>query len=96
MLRDAFTGRWSGAPRGRLLAGLAGLVYVISPLDFLPEILLGPFGLGDDLAIAAVAVAALLTSAEEWLDRAASSTVPPASPSAASAEVIPGVVLDRH
>ena len=46
MLRDAFTGRWADAPRGRLLAGLAGLVYVISPLDILPELLLGPFGLG--------------------------------------------------
>ena len=57
MLRDTFKGRWAGAPKGRVIGGLAGLAYVISPLDFLPEVLLGPFGLGDDLAIAAVSVA---------------------------------------
>ena len=68
MIRDTFKGRWAGAPKGRVLGGLAGLAYVISPLDFLPEVLLGPFGLGDDLAIAAVSVAALLSSAEDWLD----------------------------
>jgi uncharacterized membrane protein YkvA (DUF1232 family) len=92
MLRDAFTGRWSGAPRGRLLAGLAGLVYVISPIDVLPEALLGPFGLGDDLAIAALAVAALLSSAEDWLDRGEG---PVAHESAAGGDVIQGVVLDH-
>ena len=86
MLRDAFTGRWADAPRGRLLAGLAGLVYVISPLDILPELLLGPFGLGDDLAIAAVAVAALLSSAEDWLDRGAPG----------EGDVIQGVVVERN
>lgn len=91
MLRDAFSGRWTAAPKGRLLAGLAGLVYVVSPLDVLPEALLGPFGLGDDLAIAVVAVAALLSAAEDWLDRGDEEPVtdPPG-------DVIAGVVLDRH
>jgi uncharacterized membrane protein YkvA (DUF1232 family) len=50
MLRDAFTGRWHDAPRLKVLAGLLGIVYVISPLDLMPEVLLGPFGIGDDLA----------------------------------------------
>lgn len=95
MLRATFTGRWPGAPKARVVGGLAGLVYVVSPLDFLPEVLLGPFGLGDDLAIAAVAVAALLSSAEEWLDAkdAAASGMP--GPSPASGDVIQGVVVDR-
>ncbi len=88
-----------------MLGGLAGLAYVISPLDFLPEVLLGPFGLGDDLAIAAVSVAALLSSAEDWLDArdAASATGPtPGAPmggtaqtGATSGDVIQGVVIDR-
>ena len=34
-----------------LLMVLGGLVYVISPLDFLPAALLGPIGLADDAAI---------------------------------------------
>jgi uncharacterized membrane protein YkvA (DUF1232 family) len=89
MLRDTFTGRWPGAPRFRILGGLAGLLYVISPVDFMPEMLLGPFGLGDDIALAAVAVAALLSSAEDWLDaRDAAETEPPG-------DVIQGVVIDR-
>ena len=90
MLRDAFTGRWVGAPRLRLLAGLLGLLYVVSPVDLMPEMLLGPFGLGDDLAIAAVAVAALLSSAEDWLDRG--DEVSATSP---VGDVIQGVVIDR-
>jgi uncharacterized membrane protein YkvA (DUF1232 family) len=88
MLRDSFTGRWVGAPRGRLVAALLGLVYVVSPIDLMPEVLLGPFGLGDDLAIAAVAVAALMSSAEEWLDRLTGTQT-------GSGDLIEGVVLNR-
>jgi uncharacterized membrane protein YkvA (DUF1232 family) len=91
MLVDSFTGRWVDAPRFKLLAGLAGIAYVISPIDLMPEVLLGPFGLGEDLAIAVVAVAALLGSAEDWLDR----DVSPVSTPEAS-DVISGVVLDRR
>lgn len=88
MLRDAFSGRWPGAPKGRILAGLAGILYVLSPIDLMPEVILGPFGIGDDLALAVVAVAALLSSAEDWLDR--ESIV-----DSAPADVIQGVVVDR-
>ncbi len=92
MIRDTLTGRWAGAPRFRVVGGLLGLLYVLSPLDFMPEMLLGPFGLGDDLAMAAVAVAALLTSAEDWLDR--NDALANAAPG--GSDVIPGVVLDRR
>lgn len=96
MLRDTLTGRWASAPKGRVLGGLAGLLYVISPIDILPEMLLGPFGLGDDVALAAVAVAALLSSAEEWLDARDGVASPAGSaPSSASGEVIQGVVVER-
>ena len=91
MLRDAFTGRWPGAPYGRILGGLAGVLYVISPLDLMPEILLGPFGLGDDIALAAVAVAALLSSAEDYLDAQESGSGTGMSD---GFDVIPGVVID--
>jgi uncharacterized membrane protein YkvA (DUF1232 family) len=90
MLRDAFSGRWNDAPRLKVLAGLLGIVYVLSPLDFLPELLLGPFGLGDDLAIAALSAAALLGSAEDWLDRDA------VVADDSGSDVIQGVVVDRY
>jgi uncharacterized membrane protein YkvA (DUF1232 family) len=98
MMRDAFTGRWVDAPRFKLLAGLAGVAYVLSPLDLMPEVFLGPFGLGDDLAIAAVAVAALLGSAEDWLDHrdATRSDVPPTAARGEGPIVVEGVVLDRR
>jgi uncharacterized membrane protein YkvA (DUF1232 family) len=95
MLRDTFKGRWAGAPKGRVLGGLAGLVYVVSPLDFLPEALLGPFGLGDDLAIAAISVAALLSSAEEWLDARDAAASPAGTTAPTQGDVIQGVVIDR-
>ena len=90
MLRDSFTGRWTAAPKGRLTAAVLGLVYVVSPVDLLPEVLLGPFGLGDDLAIAVVAVAALMATAEDWLDRGVSD-----AGGAGDGEVIQGVIVDR-
>jgi len=40
----------------KLLIGGAGIAYIVSPVDFIPEALLGPFGLVDDAAIALVAV----------------------------------------
>lgn len=98
MLRDAFTGRWVDAPRFKLLAGLAGVLYVVSPLDILPEVLLGPFGLGDDLAIAVVSVAVLLGSAEDWLDsrdaQPATGTAG-AGGTAAQPDVIMGEIVTR-
>ena len=96
MVRDTLTGRWAGAPRGRVVAGIVGIVYVLSPLDVLPEILFGPFGLGDDLTIAALSVAALLTSAEDWLDSRDASFGPPSpSQGTAAPDVIVGEVIDR-
>jgi len=53
--------------RPAFLLAVSGLLYVLSPLDFLPEALLGPFGLGDDLAIAAVALAFLARAADQVL-----------------------------
>jgi uncharacterized membrane protein YkvA (DUF1232 family) len=110
MLRDTLTGRWAGAPKGKVLIGMAGIVYVLSPLDILPEMLLGPFGLGDDLAIAALSVAALLTSAEDWLDSKDAAGAPTSTPGAtdpgaassgqwsgqpAQGDVIAGEVINR-
>lgn len=101
MIRDTLRGRWPGAPKARVIGGVAGLLYVVSPIDILPEILLGPFGLGDDLALAAVSVAALLTAAEDYLEakegtRAPAGAATTPGSTAPHGEVIPGVVLDRR
>lgn len=49
--------------RLRLLC-LGGLVYIVSPLDFIPEALFGAFGYLDDLAIALVILDILLSNIE--------------------------------
>jgi len=43
----------------KLVAG-AGIAYVLSPIDLMPEILLGPLGVLDDLVVAAAAVSRVL------------------------------------
>lgn len=88
MLKDSLAGRWQRAPRGRLLLSLAGIGYVLSPLDLMPEVLLGPFGLGDDLAIALVCAASLLNAADSWLDDQAGGTGP-------DPDVVQGEVINR-
>jgi len=47
-------------PIGPKLVALVGLGYVLSPLDLLPEFLLGPIGLIDDLLVVTAALARLL------------------------------------
>lgn len=83
--------RWPGAPKLRVFGGLAGIAYLLSPVDLVPEIFLGPFGIGDDIALAAAAVAALLSAAEEYLDMRDGTFAVQGS----QADVVPGVVISR-
>lgn len=89
MLKDVFTGRWAGISRLRALASILALVYVVSPLDFIPEMFLGPFGFGDDLALAAFGVASLFNASEQWLDDQLGRVQ-------ADADIVEGVVIDRR
>jgi uncharacterized membrane protein YkvA (DUF1232 family) len=54
LLRDA------RVPRGPKLVALLGLGYVLSPIDLLPEVLLGPIGLVDDLLVVTACLSRLL------------------------------------
>lgn len=49
--------------RTQLLLIVAAVVYIVAPVDFLPEMLTGPLGLVDDAAAAAMLVAILRTPA---------------------------------
>lgn len=47
-------------PLGAKVVALLGIGYVLSPIDLLPEVLLGPIGLADDLIVVGAALSRLL------------------------------------
>jgi uncharacterized membrane protein YkvA (DUF1232 family) len=65
LVKATFSGRYDGG--GRLFRmGLAG-VYILSPIDFIPEILFGPIGLVDDAGVAVWLAGAVLSETERFL-----------------------------
>ena len=57
-------------PRGPKLVALLGLGYVLSPIDLLPEIVLGPIGLIDDILVVSAALSLLLNDVHPDVVRA--------------------------
>ncbi|PPK98402.1 uncharacterized membrane protein YkvA (DUF1232 family) [Kineococcus xinjiangensis] len=78
MVSAAARGEYRGTSRLRLLAAGAAAGYVLSPLDPLPEALLGMLGTVDDAVLAAWVAGTLLSATEDFLrwERAAPRTVP--------------------
>lgn len=78
MAAATLTGRFTGATRGKLALSVLGIVYVLSPIDLIPEAFLGPFGLADDAGVIAFAVGYLVAAADRYL-HARAGTGPKAS-----------------
>lgn len=72
--------------RGTIILSLLGFMYAVSPLDFIPELFLGPFGLTDDIAIATVSLVFLVKGADAWLE----------SEMATPSDVIQGIVVNNE
>ncbi len=60
LVRDVLGGRSDGLSKGRLGLMALALLYVLSPVDLLPEAIRPVIGLADDAAVAVWLVAALL------------------------------------
>ena len=60
LVRDTVSGRYDGLGRGRLAMIGVALVYIIAPIDLVPEALLTIPGLMDDAAVAAWLIATLM------------------------------------
>jgi uncharacterized membrane protein YkvA (DUF1232 family) len=58
-------GRYDG--RGRLAGMVLAAVYILVPVDFVPELLLGPLGLVDDSMVAVWLAGAVLSETERFL-----------------------------
>jgi len=60
-------GTYPGASRGRVLAIVGALLYVVSPVDLVPELVLPLVGLGDDAVVIAWIVTSLVNETESFL-----------------------------
>jgi uncharacterized membrane protein YkvA (DUF1232 family) len=67
MASGALTGRYPVLSRGRLALLVLAVAYLVSPVDLVPEAVLGPLGLGDDAFVAAWLAGAFLVETERYL-----------------------------
>lgn len=75
LIRATLRGEDTGLSRGRLVVMSLAALYVLSPLDFIPEAILGPLGLGDDGLVGVALATFLLAASDSHLRRR-----PPAPP----------------
>ena len=68
MARDVLLKRWLGLSPWKLALAVVGYVYAVTPIDILPEAILGPFGLGDDAGIVVLSTTMLLSASGRYLD----------------------------
>lgn len=66
MFRDLLTRRYRNWPTGTLVGGLLGLVYLVNPLDFIPDALPG-IGVIDDTLVVGVFLAFLSRDVKKYL-----------------------------
>ena len=67
MLWLGLTGRYPHLARGRIAVGMLALLYVLSPVDLVPEIVLPLIGLADDALVATWLAGTVLAETEAFL-----------------------------
>ena len=67
LVRATVRGEYAGTTRGRLLALVAALLYVVSPIDLVPEMFLPVLGLGDDALVIGWIAARVINETESFL-----------------------------
>jgi uncharacterized membrane protein YkvA (DUF1232 family) len=68
MIRLGLSGRYPALDKGRLGLAALALVYVLSPVDLVPEVFVPVLGLGDDAVVTTWLVGVLLAEAGTFLD----------------------------
>ena len=69
MVSASLQGRYAGLSGTRIAALLAAALYVLSPVDLVPEALFGIFGLADDAMLVSWLAGALLVDTDAYLAR---------------------------
>ena len=68
LVKDYITGAYRGIPFGSIVAALGGILYFLSPIDFIPDFLLG-IGLIDDVFVISLVLKQIhsdLQKYEKW------------------------------
>lgn len=89
MAGTTLSGRYRLLTRSRLALLVLAVAYIVSPVDLVPELVLGPIGLIDDGAVALWLAGVLITESErfvEWERAGRPTVVDAASSSARSAQ----------
>ncbi len=90
LLRATVDGRYRGASVLRLAAMAAALLYIVSPVDVLPESILLLAGLTDDAVAATWLASSLIQETERYLEweRATGGSPVPGHPATVRGEVV--------
>jgi uncharacterized membrane protein YkvA (DUF1232 family) len=67
LVRATFTGEYAGTSRRRLMLLFGAVVYVISPVDFIPEAFFPLIGLADDAMVVSWIAASVINETETFL-----------------------------
>jgi uncharacterized membrane protein YkvA (DUF1232 family) len=89
LVRDVLLGRYDGVSRGKLLMMVAAAIYIVSPIDVLPEALLTIPGLADDAVVAGWLLASVLGGTAAYVAWQEGQI----SPAADGRATVPGEVL---
>lgn len=68
MITGAISGRYPELGRGRLALLALAILYLVSPVDLIPEVFLGLFGLGDDAVVALWLGGAFLVETDRFVE----------------------------
>jgi uncharacterized membrane protein YkvA (DUF1232 family) len=96
MVRDTLSGAYPGLSKQRLAMMLAALLYLVSPIDLVPEALLLIPGMLDDIAVAGWLVAATMgatTAYRSWRVGIEPGDAAASAPAGRREQVIAGQVI---
>lgn len=88
LVQAVIKGSYGGMARSRLLMMAAALVYIVSPIDIVPEGIFMVLGLGDDALVLSWLAGAVLTETEAFLSWERGEVTTPAGE-----RVVPGEVI---
>lgn len=68
MMARTLSGKYPELTRGRLALLVLAIAYLVSPVDLVPELILGPLGLADDGVVALWLAGAVLVETERYIN----------------------------